>query len=1157
MSLIRSLLRPRERAQTYPYTIDDIGDLFRSGGFVLGNNYTTTLGSLKEEIPGDFVGLVYALYRANPVVSAAVVKRMQIFAQARFRYREMRNGEPGATFGKADLSLLEHPEPTLSTADLLKRALLDADFAGNWFGIRRPERIKRVRPDWVYIVKGSRRPGGEIDDVDTEVLGIVYQAGGPYSDHEPEAFSTGEYAHFAPIPDPLANYRGMSWMTPIIRDAQADQLLVAHKTAFLEHGATPNVLVKFPPTLDKTKALEFQEIFEQEHEGAYNAYRTVFLGGGADLSVVGSNMQQLDFKAIQGAGETRIAMASGVPAVLLQISEGLQGSSLNAGNYAAARKQFADGPMRDLWQTMAGALEDILPAPRGSELWYDEDRIPFLAEDATDAANILNLKATAMRTLWDGGADPDSAIEAVNSGDMTRLKHTGKPSVQLQEGGGAPPPDDGSEPPPEGEEPPDDEQARALITALASHGITAELTAYSPTQPRRADGKFGTKGAGGGRSAGGGGTSVADVEKIIQGPAVPIDRWGKGPTQSPETAVDNLMDKKPANIKAEDVRPALDHAADLDKAATAKIEAGDPAGPAERERVRNADLTDLQVSGTLDFGGDGLNIARKDMPQFTGKKPDGTEQNVLPAFLEHVKAKGVKVEEHTTQDPHTVRPSQSEVSIAKVGGMVQATRAGTMKRTAEVVIAQDPKSGDKFVVDGHHGWGVATAMKYDDPKVTMTATVIHAPILDVLADAIDFTEKAGVARQGMSTSTGDQKKAAVNRAWEEWAKRHPDRVEPPPQPLTRIIEMATLEVRCPSGHLLAEVATPPYRFTCPKCKAVVAESGRWAVTTDPKVVSYSPSQPRRSDGKFGTKGGSAGGGVSGVSVAGETEEGKQGRNALQQDKDALIQEDMERQVREREPDLKELWLKMGMDPDKGNAMDATENVSQALKAEAMRAIGADLDAQFSQERLGEVAARLEARSGVGATEGERVADAVLGGWSHSAWDPAFGNSIAFQVAVGKEFRTGISPHMQREFDEMSVSRGIAHEDAASWPQRNGYDMPVMQAAARSMYDHTQKKLDALGVGDTVTVHRGIGREIRGDEVTVDTNPASSWSVARATARGFAESEGSNTHSPGTVLTMTVPRERILAVPGSGVGCFEEAEVVLVRADGDTARGEAP
>jgi len=36
------------------------------------------------------------------------------------------------------------------------------------------------------------------------------------------------------------------------------------------------------------------------------------------------------------------------------------------------------------------------------------------------------------------------------------------------------------------------------------------------------------------------------------------------------------------------------------------------------------------------------------------------------------------------------------------------------------------------------------------------------------------------------------------------------------------IKGRSAEVRCPRGHLLAEMATPPYRFTCPKCKRVTA-----------------------------------------------------------------------------------------------------------------------------------------------------------------------------------------------------------------------------------------------------------------------------------------------------------------------------------------------
>jgi len=162
------------------------------------------------------------------------------------------------------------------------------------------------------------------------------------------------------------------------------------------------------------------------------------LGGGADVKVIGSNFDQLDLKSVQGAGETRIAAAAGVPASYLGISEGLAGSSLNAGNYVAARRRFADGTIRPLWRAACGALETLLTVPDPTvRLWYDDRDVAFLQEDVLDSADIRSKDAQTMRQLVDGGFDPASVVDAVTTGDMSRLIHTGNVSVQLQptEGG--------------------------------------------------------------------------------------------------------------------------------------------------------------------------------------------------------------------------------------------------------------------------------------------------------------------------------------------------------------------------------------------------------------------------------------------------------------------------------------------------------------------------------------------------------------------------------------------------------------------------------------------------------------------------------------------------------------------------------------------------
>jgi hypothetical protein len=158
------------------------------------------------------------------------------------------------------------------------------------------------------------------------------------------------------------------------------------------------------------------------------------LGHGADVTVVGKDLAQLDFKATQGAGETRIAAAAGVHPVIAGLSEGLSGSSLNAGNFTSAARLVADRTLRPLWRNVAGSLENIVPPPGGAELWYDDRDISFLQDDRKDAAEIQFIDAQAIRQLVDAQFEPASVVAAVAAQDMTLLVHTGIPTVQGQQG---------------------------------------------------------------------------------------------------------------------------------------------------------------------------------------------------------------------------------------------------------------------------------------------------------------------------------------------------------------------------------------------------------------------------------------------------------------------------------------------------------------------------------------------------------------------------------------------------------------------------------------------------------------------------------------------------------------------------------------------------
>ena len=436
MNLVQMLRtrQPEEEVRS-GYPMPFWQNLLGGQSFLAGLNQTWPAKSDEEPISDSYEAYALQLFQQNPIVFAAVKTRMAVFSQARFAYRRWEGSRPQRPFGDSSLRLLERPWPGGTTADLLGKILLRADLAGNSFVWNSGTRLHVWRPDYVTIVLGSQlEPDDPAAAEDAEVVGYVYRPRGDRTKRG-RVYGPDEVAHFAPMEDPLAHYRGQSWITPLVRDIQGDSEATEHKLKFFQNGATPNMVVKFDPQMTVDQAREFKELMEAEHGGYSNAYKTLFLGGGADATVVGADFKQLDFSSTIGKGETRIASVGGVPATILGISEGLSGSSLNAGNYSQAKRLFADVTLQDLWTHLSASLGKLVSAPPGAELTVDVRHIPFLQDDLKDTAEIQQKQAAAIRQLVDGGFDPATVVAAVQADDMSLLEHTNMLSVQLQEAG--------------------------------------------------------------------------------------------------------------------------------------------------------------------------------------------------------------------------------------------------------------------------------------------------------------------------------------------------------------------------------------------------------------------------------------------------------------------------------------------------------------------------------------------------------------------------------------------------------------------------------------------------------------------------------------------------------------------------------------------------
>jgi phage portal protein BeeE len=395
---------------------------------------------------GSFDTFARDYFKGNSVVFSVFLARMRVFGQARFAWRRYVDGRPGELHTSPDLALFDRPWANGTSGEMLGRMELDTGLAGNNFytlcdqtgRLGKAARandglfMARLRPDRVKILIDA--PSGDVNGPDARIIGFSYTSPGRAGD--PWFFLPEEVSHYSPIPDPEARYRGMSWLTPVIREVLADRAMTQHKTTFLRQGASPSMVVKMSDDLDDDEFTAFVAKFKAMYEGVNNAYKTIFVAGGADITPLTFNFKDLDLGNMQAKVETRIAMAGGVHPSILGSSEGLGGSALNAGNLGALRRIFVDANIRDLWNKAAASLETLVTVPAvGERLTTDDRDVAFLQDDADKEAAVREADSRTLKGLLESGYEPDAALEVIVTRDWGKLRgqHTGLLSVQLQD----------------------------------------------------------------------------------------------------------------------------------------------------------------------------------------------------------------------------------------------------------------------------------------------------------------------------------------------------------------------------------------------------------------------------------------------------------------------------------------------------------------------------------------------------------------------------------------------------------------------------------------------------------------------------------------------------------------------------------------------------
>jgi phage portal protein BeeE len=388
-----------------------------SGASVLTSSYASPD---REPVLPRLTQFAQGANSSNAIIFAASLVRMALFSEVRFTYQAK---DDKHLFGNETLLKVEVPFGTPSTTgDLLARMEQDRFLAGNAYIWDAPGegRLIRLRPDWVTII--SERVPVDGGGWYRQPVGYWWEPPRTVLDQS-QGFliPAAEVVHWAPVPDPQADFRGMSPLTPVMRDVQGDDGLTTYKVKYLQNNATPNVYIKYAQKLQPGTVDSIRERIAARYGGPDNAGKGIILDQGADITLVGNSLSQMDFSGVSAVGTERILAACEVPGVLVGL-EPLRGAGRG---YQESMQKFANIWARPAWRSVCGALSQIVDVPAGNRLWFDTSDIAALQDGEMERGQAALVRAQALLALVQAGYTHESAIAAVDAMDLSQLKAGG------------------------------------------------------------------------------------------------------------------------------------------------------------------------------------------------------------------------------------------------------------------------------------------------------------------------------------------------------------------------------------------------------------------------------------------------------------------------------------------------------------------------------------------------------------------------------------------------------------------------------------------------------------------------------------------------------------------------------------------------------------
>ncbi len=271
------------------------------------------------------------------------------------------------------LTLLAHPNQGQGRADLLEAAYAQFLLSGNIYieavtpepGM--PVELHVLRSDRMHVVPGADGWPAHYD----------YKAGG-----KTHRFAADMICHIKAF-NPQDDHYGLAPIQAAATAVDVHNAAARWSKALLDNAARPSGAIVYRGTegtgsMSQDQFERLQAEMESHHQGARNAGRPMLLEGGLDWKPMGFSPSDMEFQKTKEAAARDIALAFGVPPMLV----GIPGDATYS-NYAEANRAFYRLTVLPLAQKVLATLAQWLSGLSGDvvDLKPDLDQVPALAQE--------------------------------------------------------------------------------------------------------------------------------------------------------------------------------------------------------------------------------------------------------------------------------------------------------------------------------------------------------------------------------------------------------------------------------------------------------------------------------------------------------------------------------------------------------------------------------------------------------------------------------------------------------------------------------------------------------------------------------------------------------------------------------------------------------